>query len=139
MAHTKQKCRSRSLAVYALLLELYAPEFLAQHRAEMLQNFEDLENASSSKAALWLLVGEDLMLSLISRNIPKSLWGQTALMFIVLAVVLAVLRTFTSQHYFMGAVTVCYGFVIGWVRGMDGKAKAGASMSRPRIIGSPPA
>jgi hypothetical protein len=28
--------------------------FLARHRAEMLQNFEDLENASSSKAALWL-------------------------------------------------------------------------------------
>src|SRR4029450_1563544 len=107
----------RSLVVSALLLELYAPEFLAQHRAEMLQNFEDLENASSSKAALWLLIGEDLMLSLISRNIPKSLWGQTALMFIVLAVVLAVLRAFTSQHYFMGAVTVCYGFVIGGLAG----------------------
>jgi hypothetical protein len=30
------------------------------------------------------------MLSLISRNIPKSLWGKTALMFIVLAIVLAV-------------------------------------------------
>jgi hypothetical protein len=111
------------LAVYALLLELYAPEFLAQHRAEMLQNFEDLENASSSKAALWLLIGEDLMLSLISRNIPKSLWGQTARMFIVLAVVLAVLRAFTSQHYFMGAVTVCYGFVIGWFAGWMAKRR----------------
>jgi hypothetical protein len=123
MARIKQKSRSRSLAVYALLLQLYAPEFLAQHRAEMLQNFEDLENASSSKAALWLLIGEDLMLSLISRNIPKSLWGQTALMFIVLAVVLAVLRAFTSQHYFMGAVTVCYGFVIGWFAGWMAKRR----------------
>ena len=46
MAHIKQKTRSRSLAVYALLLELYSPEFLGQHRAEMLQNFEDLENTS---------------------------------------------------------------------------------------------
>src|SRR5215471_9959218 len=118
MAHIKQKTRSRSLAVYALLLELYAPEFLAQHRAEMLQNFEDLENASSSKAALWLLIGEDLMLSLISR-----LCGQTARMFIVLAVVLAVLRAFTSQHYFMGAVTVCYGFVIGWFAGWMAKRR----------------
>ena len=44
------------MAVYALLLELYAPEFLAQHREEMLQNFEDLENASTSKAAVWLLI-----------------------------------------------------------------------------------
>ena len=37
---------------------LYAPEFLDQHRAEMLQNFEDLENASS-KAALWPLIRKD--------------------------------------------------------------------------------
>lgn len=72
----------------------------------MLQNFEDLEN-SSSKAALWLLIENDLMSSRFSRNIPKSLWGQTALMSIVLAVVLVVLRAFTSQHDFMGAVTVC--------------------------------
>ena len=72
MAHIKQKAWSRSLAVYGFLLRLYAPDFLARHRAEMLQNFEDHENASSSKAALWLLIGEDLMLSLISRNIPKS-------------------------------------------------------------------
>jgi CubicO group peptidase (beta-lactamase class C family) len=82
------------LAVYGFLLGLFAPEFLARHRAEMLQNFEDLENASSSKAALWLLIGEDLMLSLISRNIPKSLWGHTAPMFIVFAIVLAIWRAF---------------------------------------------
>ena len=63
------------------------------------------------------------MLSLISRNSPKSLWGQTALMFIVLAVVLAVLQAFTSQHYFMAVVTVCYGFVIGWFAGWMAKRR----------------
>jgi Beta-lactamase len=94
MAPTGRKSRSRSLAVYALLLELYAPEFLARHRAEMLQNFEDLENASSSKAAVWLLIGEDLMLSLFSRNIPKSIWGYAVPAITALAVVLAVLRAF---------------------------------------------
>ena len=57
------------------------------------------------------------MFNLISHNFPKSLLGQTALMFIVLALVLAILRAFTSQHYFMGAVTVCYGFMIGWFAG----------------------
>jgi hypothetical protein len=57
------------------------------------------------------------MFGLISRNVPRSLWGQTALVLVVLAVVLAVLRAFTSQHYFIGAVTVCYGFVIGWFAG----------------------
>jgi hypothetical protein len=123
MARIEQKTRSRSLAMYALLLELDAPEFLARHRAEMLQNFEDLENTLSSKTTLWLFIGKDLMFSLISRNIPKSLWGQTVLMFIVLAVVLAVLRAFTSQHYFMGAVTVCYGFVIGWFAGWMAKRR----------------
>src|SRR4029453_13138625 len=92
--HIKQKTRSRSLVVYALLLELYAPEFLAQHRAEMLQNFEDHENAASSKAALWLLIGEDLMHSLISRNIPKSVWGRTVPMFVLLVAVFAMWRAF---------------------------------------------
>src|SRR3954452_16214534 len=91
MARTRPTC---SQAVYGFLLGLYAPEFLARHRAEMLQNFEDLENASSSRVALWLLVGKDLLLSIISRNIPKSIWGHAAPAFIVLAAVLAVLRTF---------------------------------------------
>jgi hypothetical protein len=57
------------------------------------------------------------MFGLISRNVPRSLWDQTALTLVVLAVVLAVLRAFTSQHYFMGALTVCYGFAIGWFAG----------------------
>jgi hypothetical protein len=43
------------------------------------------------------------MFNLISHDFPKSLLGQTALMFIVLALVLAVLWAFISHHYFMGA------------------------------------
>jgi hypothetical protein len=121
MARTKPQARSRSLVVYAVLLKLYAPEFLTQHRAEMLQNFEDLENTLASPVALWLRIGKDLMFSLISRQIRRSLWGQAALMLIVLAVVLVILRASTSPHYFMGAVTVCYGFVIGWFAGWMAK------------------
>src|SRR5690348_9778468 len=94
MAPTTRNTRSRSVAAYTFLLRIYAPEFLARHRAEMLQNFEDLENASSSKAALWLLMGEDLMRSLISRKIPKSLWGHAAPVVIVLTVVLGIWRAF---------------------------------------------
>jgi CubicO group peptidase (beta-lactamase class C family) len=94
MAQTSQSTRSRSLAVYGFLLGIYAPEFLARHRAEMLQNFEDLEHASSSKAALWLLIGEDLMRSLISRKIPKSFWGHAAPLVIVLTVALGIWRAF---------------------------------------------
>lgn len=63
------------------------------------------------------------MASLISRKSFRSLWAQTALMLIILAAVLGVLRVFTSSHYFMGAVTVCYGFVIGWFAGWMAKRK----------------
>jgi hypothetical protein len=55
------------LRLYARLLELYPPSFLQQHRAEMLQNFADLENAEEPKAKLWLLIGKDLATSLISQ------------------------------------------------------------------------
>ena len=55
-----------------------------------------------------------LMFSLIAS---KSFWGQTAMMLVVLAVVLAILRALTSRHYFMAAVTASYGFVIGWFAG----------------------
>jgi hypothetical protein len=51
---------SRSLRLYARLPELYPPTFLQRHRAEMRQNFADLEDAAASKAALLLLIGEDL-------------------------------------------------------------------------------
>jgi hypothetical protein len=75
----------------ARLLELYALKFLARHRADMLQNFEDLENAAPSKIALWLLIGNELLSSHISRNIPKSLRGLTSLMIVIFAMVLALL------------------------------------------------
>jgi hypothetical protein len=52
-----------SLSLYARLLELYPSAFLRQHRAEMLQNFADLEEVAASKAALWLLIGKDLTMS----------------------------------------------------------------------------
>jgi len=89
----------------------------------MLQNFEDLEHTSSSKAALWLFIGKDLMISLLSHNNRRSLLGQTTLVLVILAVVLAVLWVFTSHHYFIGAATVCYGFVIGWFAGWLGKRR----------------
>ena len=94
MERGRQNTRSFSLAVYALLLKLYGPRFLAQHRAEMLQNFEDLENAASSKAALWLFIGEDVMRSLVSCKIPKSIWGHAAPLFVLLAALLTVWRVF---------------------------------------------
>src|SRR3954465_15933870 len=94
MAHIRPKTRSRSLAVYGFLLGLYAPTFLTRHRAEMLQNFEDIENASSSTTVLWLQIGKDIMLSLISRNVPKSFWGHTAPILVAFVAVFSMWRAF---------------------------------------------
>jgi len=64
---------SWSLRLYARLLELYPPTFLQRHRAEMLQNFADLEDAAASKVALWLLIGKDLTMSLTSHFFASRL------------------------------------------------------------------
>ncbi len=64
---------SRSLRLYARLLELYPPAFLQRHRAEMLQNFADLEDAARSKTALWLLIAKDLTMSLTSHFLASRL------------------------------------------------------------------
>jgi hypothetical protein len=67
MTRPARQKESRSLRLYARLLELYPPSFLQRHRAEMLQNFADLEDAAASKAKLWLLIGKDLAMSLTSH------------------------------------------------------------------------
>ena len=64
---------SWSLRLYARLLELYPPAFLRRHRAEMLENFADLEDAAPSKTALWLLIGRDLTMSLVSHFFASRL------------------------------------------------------------------
>jgi len=68
MARTEWNGTSRSLAIYGLLLGLYPRPYLQRHRAEMLQNFQDLEQASPSKSALWLLIERDLLDKLRSKN-----------------------------------------------------------------------
>jgi hypothetical protein len=75
MTRPQQQTPSRSLRLYARLLELYPPAFLQQHREEMLQNFADLEDAGMSKAALWLLIGKDLTMSLVSQFFASQLGG----------------------------------------------------------------
>jgi hypothetical protein len=73
MMRPARQNESRSLRLYARLLELYPPLFLQRHRAEMLQNFTDLEDAAASKAALWRLMGKDLTMSLISHFFASRL------------------------------------------------------------------
>ena len=73
MTRPEQQKESRSLRLYARLLELYPSAFLQRHRAEMLQNFADLEDTAASKTALWLLIGKDLTMTLISHFFASRL------------------------------------------------------------------
>src|SRR6516225_11261571 len=105
--------QSRSLRLYARLLELYPPSFLERHRAEMLQNFADLEDAETSKTALWLLIGKDLTMSLIPHFFSSRLGNY------VVAVVFTWILLFVIGYFFYGptpgrpALHVFPGFLLG--------------------------
>jgi hypothetical protein len=85
--------QSRSLRLYARLLELYPPSFLQRHRAEMLQNFADLEDAAESKAKLWRLMGKDLAMSLMSHFFGARL-GHYAIAVLVTWILILAIRYF---------------------------------------------
>lgn len=88
---------SRSLRLYARLLDLYPPEFLQRHRAEMLQNFADLEDATASKTKLWLLIGKDLTMSLTSQFFASQLGSY------VIAVLLTWILIFVIGYFTQGS------------------------------------
>lgn len=115
MPRADQQGASRSLAIYGLLLNLYPQEYLRHHRAEMLQNFEDFEQTSSSKTELWLFLGKDLAICFGARFI-KSLWGQTTIVAIVLVLLLAIARRHPGQHEH-SIWDFCFGYMLGWFSG----------------------
>ncbi len=96
MTRPAPRNESRSRRLYARLLGLYPPAFLQRHRAEMLQNFADLEDAAASKAALWLLIGKDLTMSLIPHFFGSRLGNY------VIAVVFAWMLLFVIGYFFYG-------------------------------------
>jgi len=69
---TRPGRQSRSLRLYARLLELYPPSFLQRHRAEMLQNFADLEDAAESMGR----AGQRFQLEATARDIRTSFVNQ---------------------------------------------------------------
>ncbi|MGH6671454.1 MAG: hypothetical protein ACRECV_05695 [Xanthobacteraceae bacterium] len=113
MTRSAQEEESRSLRFYARLLALYPPAFLQRHRAEMLQNFADLEDAASSKAAFWLLIGKDLAMSLVSHFFGSRLGRY------VIGVFVAWILLFALGYFLHGptpghpVLHVFYGFLLG--------------------------
>src|SRR5260370_10760808 len=115
--------------------ELYPPAFLQRHRAEMLQNFADLENAASSKAALWLLIGKDLAMSLIAYFFG-SRFGHY-----VIAVLFAWILLFVIGYFFYGptpgrpALHVFPGFLLGMLSMYIATRLYGTPQSSAYVIG----
>jgi hypothetical protein len=120
--------RSRSLAIYGLLLEFYSHAYLRRHREELLQNFQDLEQELPSKATLWCFIAKDLAISLRSEVI-RTFWGQTAMAFTVLSVILAIAHRHPGRHepYIW---SFCFGYAPGWLAGWFGLTWRMSSRSR---------
>jgi hypothetical protein len=127
--------QSRSLRLYARLLELYPPAFLQRHRAEMLQNFVDLEEAAAPKAAVWLLIGKDLTMSLISHFFASRLGGY------VIAVLVAWILLFVIGYFRYGstpghpALHVFGGFLLGMLSLYIATRLYGALQNSSYVIG----
>lgn len=115
------------MSIYGLLLELYPRPYLQQHRAEMLQNFQDLEQQSPSKSALWLFVAKDLAVSL-GAQFARMLCGQTAVVVLILAALLGYTESHaaTRQHAIEG---FCSGYIFGWFAGWYGKQWQASSLT----------
>jgi hypothetical protein len=96
MRRPARRKESRSFRLYARLIELYPPAFLQRHRAEMLQNFADLEDESTSKVALWLLIGKDLTMSLTPHFVASRLGNY------VIAVLFTWILLFVIGYFFYG-------------------------------------
>jgi hypothetical protein len=105
--------QSRSLRLYARLLELYPPSFLRRHRAEMLQNFADLEDAAESKAQLWLLIGKDLAMSVISQFFGSRLGRYVIAVVITWLLILVIGYFFLSPTQGRPVLHVFGGFLLG--------------------------
>jgi hypothetical protein len=135
MTRPARQNESRSLRLYARLLELYPPAFLQRHRAEMLQNFADLEDATASKAALWLLIGKDLTMSLVSHFFASPLGRY------VIAVLVAWILLFVIGYFFYGptpgrpALHVFPGFLLGMLSIYIATRLYGTPQSSAYVIG----
>lgn len=85
----------------------------------MLQNFEELEEASSSKVALWLLIGQDLVISLISHLVEGKMKSLNTLKAYVVGVLIVWAAIFVGGYFLKGstpgypALHVFGGFLLG--------------------------
>lgn len=113
MAEIVRPRQSRSLRLYAWLLELYPPSFLQRHRAEMLQNFADLEDAAESKAKLWLLIGKDLAMSVMKQFFRSRLGIYVIGVIATWALIFAIGYVFHGPTPGHPALHVFAGFMLG--------------------------
>lgn len=120
------------VAIYGLLLGLYPRAYLLRHRAELLQNFEDLEQALPSKAALWCLIAKDLAVSLWFEC-KRTFWAQTSIRFAILSLMLGIVHRHAGPREQL-VWTFCFGYALGWFAGWFGWHWRMSSSSRSPIF-----
>jgi hypothetical protein len=113
MASSAQQKQSRSLRLYTWLVELYPPSFLQRHRAEMLQNFADLEATAESKTKLWLLIGKDLAMSIIAQFFGSRLGRYVIAVVVVWMLIVVIGYLFYGPASGRTFLHVFGGFTIG--------------------------
>lgn len=86
--------------LYERLIDLYPSSYLAKHREELLQNFEDLERDIGSKKMFWAFIVGDFLKSLTHeymQYIKHHRWIQVALVIAILLVGLGVQQVLYLQ------------------------------------------
>jgi hypothetical protein len=91
---------SRSSGFYERLISLYPSSYLAKHREELLQNYEDLERDIGSKRLFWAFIIGDFIKSIFHEYmnyIKKHRWAQFAAVVVVLLAAVAIWQFFVLQ------------------------------------------
>lgn len=91
-----------------------------------MQNFYDLERASSSTAALWLALGRDIVTTAWAHWVdavydgPGSFTRQSRIIGVALAMILVIAAIRHPEHWLI-ALAFCGGYAIGWLGGWSRK------------------
>lgn len=91
---------SHSPKFYERIISLYPSSYLAKHREELLQNFEDFERDMGSKKMFWAFIIGDFIKSLFQEHmnyIKHNRWAQFAVAIIIVLLAVAIWQFVTLQ------------------------------------------
>lgn len=85
---------------YGKLIALYPSSYLARHREELLQNYEDLRRDMGTGVFFWIFIAGDFIKSITQQYmefIKKNRWAQVGIGIVALLLVLGIWQFFTLK------------------------------------------